>query len=91
MKFSWDPRKDAANITKHGVSFDEAKTVFGDPLAVTEPDEEHSEDEFRYRTTGESALGRLLVVSHTEPDEDDVRIINAQKADAADRQNYESN
>ena len=77
--FEWDPRKAAANLRKHSVSFDEAVTVFGDPSAVTFSDTEHSADEHRSRTYGISGKGRLLVVVHTERP-NSVRIINARKA-----------
>jgi uncharacterized protein len=66
MTFQWNPDRASSNIKKHGVSFEEAVTVFGDPLAVTIFDPDHSVGEFRFLTTGQSALQRLLVVSHTE-------------------------
>jgi uncharacterized DUF497 family protein len=69
MKFTWDPRKDRENQRKHGVSFQEATTVFGDPLAGTIPDPDHSIGEARYLTVGYSSNSRLIVVSHTEQDE----------------------
>jgi hypothetical protein len=62
MKFGWDRFKAAQNLRKHGVSFDEAATVFGDSLAITYPDFEHSFGESRFLTYGHSAQGRLIVV-----------------------------
>ena len=66
MKFIWDRRKERANLEKHGVSFAEASTVFGDPLAASIPDPDHSEGEVRFVTMGYSSSNRLIVVSHTE-------------------------
>jgi hypothetical protein len=66
MRFEWDGRKAASNIKKHGVSFDEAVTVFYDPLAATFGDPDHSLEESLQITVGYSARGRLLVVSHIE-------------------------
>ena len=66
MEFEWDPDKAAVNETKHGVTFLEAATVFGDPLAITFIDPDHSVDEQRYLTFGLSRLDRLLIVSHTD-------------------------
>lgn len=65
MEFEWDERKARANGKKHGVSFHEAATIFGDPLAITFADPDHSEDEERFITFGMSQLQRLLVVAHT--------------------------
>ena len=65
MNFEWDPRKAEINLRKHGVSFDEAGSVFLDRLALSGPDPEHSVGESRYITFGVSSLGRLLAVSHT--------------------------
>jgi uncharacterized DUF497 family protein len=79
FNFEWDSGKAASNLRKHGVSFDEAVTVFGDPLALTFSDTDHSETEARSRTYGVSRKGRLLVVVHTErPNK--LRIISARKA-----------
>lgn len=88
MEFEWDPRKAAANARKHGVHFEEAITVFGDPLAVTFDDPDHSVDERRFLTFGVSAKGRLLVVVHTEQRRS-VRIINARRTTRAERTIYE--
>ena len=66
MKFAWNAKKAEANFSKHGVAFDEAATVFGDPLAGTFADQDHSVGEQRFITVGRSSSGRLLVVAHTE-------------------------
>jgi len=66
LRFRWDPEKAAANRTRHGVSFEESTTVFGDPLAVTFFDPDHSESEDRYLTYGHSDAGRLLLVVHVD-------------------------
>ena len=73
MNFEWDPQKDDANQRKHGVDFNEASTVFGDPLALTIADPDHSVDELRFLTTGYSSKPRLLIVAHSD-DNDNVRI-----------------
>lgn len=65
MEFEWIPPKAAANVRKHGVTFDEAATVFLDELAVSGSDPDHSVGESRYITFGVSSLGRLLAVSHS--------------------------
>lgn len=88
MDFEWDPEKDEANQRKHGVSFDEASTVFGDPLAVTIDDPDHSEDEERFLTTGMSTQQRLMIVAHTDRGER-IRLISAREASAAERRTYE--
>jgi len=88
MQFSWDPQKDAQNQGDHGVSFQEASNVFGDPLAASIPDPDHSVVEERVITMGQSSNGRLLVVCHTE--EDDIRIISAREATAHERKDYEA-
>ena len=69
MEFEWDPDKAAQNLAKHRVSFVEAATVFGDPLAVTYFDPDHSGEEDRFLTFGHSNAGELLVVSHTDRDD----------------------
>lgn len=71
MEFEWDERKVAMNVKKHGVSFQEAGAVFGDPMAITFHDPEHSESEHRFLTFGLSQSNRLLVVAHTDRGEDD--------------------
>ncbi len=88
MEFEWHPEKAAYNLAKHGVSFPEAATVFGDPLAITYFDPDHSDDEDRFLTFGESRGGRLLVVSHTDR-EDRIRIISARPATRRERTIYE--
>ncbi len=88
MEFEWDPDKAARNLTKHGVSFRDAATVFGDPLAITYFDPDHSEDEDRFLTFGHSSAGRLLVVSHTDR-EDRTRIISARRVTGKERKSYE--
>jgi hypothetical protein len=88
VEFEWDPRKAAANARKHGVYFEEAMTVFGDPLAVTFDDPDHSNGERRLLTFGISAKDRLLAVIHTER-RGRARIINARRATRAERGIYE--
>lgn len=89
MKFQWDSNKNRANRRQHGVSFEEATTVFGDPLAMTIPDPDHSVGEQRFLTLGRSITDRLVVVSHTE-EEDTIRIISARVATSYERKRYES-
>ncbi|MBF8298691.1 MAG: hypothetical protein HW395_1348 [candidate division NC10 bacterium] len=88
MQFEWDSAKAVENLTKHGVSFQEAATVFRDPLSATGADPDHSIGEERFITFGVSTSGRLLVVAHTE-DGDTIRIITARPATAAERKIYE--
>ncbi len=88
MEFEWDPQKAGANAQKHGVTFEEAATVFGDPLAITFEDPDHSKDENRYITFGLSIQKRLLVVSHSER-RDRTRIISARPMDRKERIIYE--
>lgn len=88
MEFEWDPEKASSNERKHGVTFHEGATVFGDPLAITFADPDHSMDENRYLTFGISRLDRLLVVSHTER-RGRVRIINARLMTRQERRIYE--
>ena len=88
MEIEWDPDKAISNLAKHGVSFREAGTVFGDPLAVTYFDPDHSEEEDRFLTFGHSSAGHLLVVSHTDR-EDCTRIISARWATRKERKSYE--
>jgi len=89
MRFEWGREKAAANLKKHKVSFDEAVTVFYDPLAATFDDPEHSHGEGRYLTIGYSSQGRLLVVCHTER-RGAVRLINARRATVHERKRHES-
>jgi uncharacterized DUF497 family protein len=88
VKFSWDPKKAAANLKKHSVSFEEASTVFGDVLSVTGSDPDHSVGECRFVTFGNSSQNRLLVVAHTEESEK-VRIISARVVTKQERRIYE--
>ena len=88
MEFEWDEEKAAANLAKHKVSFDEAKTVFDDPLYVDFYDPDHSYDEPRYLIVGESQQRRLLIVSYTERG-DAVRLISAREVTSAERKAYE--
>ena len=88
MEFEWDDRKAAANLKKHGVSFEEASTVFRDPLAATGADPDHSLDEQRWVTFGVSDRGRLLVVAHAEGD-DCLRIISARRVTKIEQKIYE--
>jgi uncharacterized DUF497 family protein len=89
MRFTWDPDKERRNRRDHGVGFQEASTVFGDSLANTIPDPDHSVGEARFLTLGQSRAGRLLVVCHTEQG-DTIRIISARRASAHERKNYET-
>ena len=89
MDFEWDAEKEKANIAKHGISFSEAMTVFGDPLELTIADPDHSEGEYRYISIGLTATYQLLVVSYTERG-NRIRIISARPAAAQERKQYES-
>lgn len=89
LRFAWDAKKAASNVAKHGVTFDEASTVFGDPLAVIFDDEDHSQEELREIIIGHSVLGQLLLVSFTERDKMVVRIISARNATRRERKDYE--
>ena len=88
MRFEWNAQEAAANLRKHGVSFDEAASVFFDPLSATGDDPDHSVDERRFVTFGNSSSGRLLVVAPVHLD-DVVRIITARLATRAERKLYE--
>jgi uncharacterized protein len=88
MRFTWDLRKAAANVRKHGVSFEEASTALSDAMAITGADPDHSVGEARWVTFGVSNRRRLLVVAHTE-EEDIIRIVSARKAGRAERRLYE--
>lgn len=89
FKFEWDDQKAASNLEKHGVSFDEALSVFGDERALTFSDTEHSDVEDRSRTYGLSNKMRLLVVVHTER-RNGIRIISARKATRYEKSIYEN-
>jgi uncharacterized protein len=88
MNLEWDPDKAAKNLRKHGVDFHEAGTVLEDPLSTTFPDPDHSAGERRYLTIGESANGRVIIVSHTDR-RDAVRLISARLATPHERRFYE--
>ena len=90
LEFEWDADKAASNRKKHGVTFEEAATVFADPLAAIFDDEVHSADERREIIVGHSAKNRLLLVSFTERDTA-VRIISAREATKRERKDYEEN
>ena len=90
LLFEWDASKARANVTKHGVTFDEASTVFQDALSVTIGDPLHSDGEDRFVLVGHSHKNRLLVVVHTERG-DRIRIISARQATAKERCTYEEN
>lgn len=89
--FEWNARKAAVNWTKHGVSFEEAATVFGDPEALDGPDLRHSERESRSLRLGRAATGRLLIAAYTVRRRDDgesIRIISARRASRKERAAY---
>ena len=88
MEFEWNEKKASGNARKHGVTFHEAATVFGDPLAITFSDPDHSTDEQRYLTFGESRFHRLVVVSHAGR-RDRVRIISARTMTRGEKRIYE--
>ena len=88
MKFEWDHNKAASNFSKHGVSFNQAKTVFNDPFYIDFFDPDHSYNEYRYIIIGQSSKNRLLLVSYTEHDER-VRLISAREATRRERKDYE--
>ena len=89
MRFEWDARKAASNLKKHKISFDEATSVFRDPLAVIFDDEDHSADEGREIIIGHSLLNRLVLVCFTERQDGDVRIFSARKLSSKERKDYE--
>ena len=88
MQFEWDTAKAAENLAKHGVSFEEAATVFRDTISATGADPDHSVGEERFITFGVSTSGRLLVVAHTDRG-DTIRIISARPATRGERKIYE--
>lgn len=88
MEFDWDDSKAEANLTKHGVSFHEAATVFDDPLSVTFSDPDHSLEEERLIIIGHSSRGRLLFVAHTDRNNQS-RIISAREVTRRERKVYE--
>jgi uncharacterized protein len=88
MQFDWDQKKAQRNVRKHRLSFEEAATVFYDPLSATFDDPDHSEEESRFITIGYSSQNRLCVVVHAER-KDILRIISARPATAQERKRYE--
>lgn len=89
MQFEWDPAKAVRNEANHGVSFNEAATVFGDPLSLVFDDPDHSFDERRSLIVGQSDQHRILIVSYTERG-DAVRIISARETTRRERETYEN-
>lgn len=89
MRFEWDLEKARRNLQKHGVSFEEAATAFGDPLSITRFDPDHSDEEDRFLLLGATHAGRLVVVSHTDR-RDIVRIISVRIASRRERRTYAS-
>ena len=88
MEFHWDTKKAASNVRKHGVSFQEAGTVFGDPMALTFDDPDHSKAERRLLTLGVTRTAKFLIVSHTE-EAGITRIISARQMTKHERRIYE--
>jgi uncharacterized protein len=88
LEFEWDEAKARKNVKKHGVSFEEASTVFGDPMARTIHDPQHSDEEDRFVILGQSHRPRLLVVSFTDRGRK-IRIISAREASRRERKDYE--
>ena len=89
MKFEWDPAKAEANLEKHGVSFEEACTAFGDLLSVVITDPDHSIVEQRFILLGHTLRDRLVVVVHVAADEETIRLISARIATRNERRSYE--
>jgi uncharacterized protein len=86
-QFEWDADKSARNLQKHGITLQEAATIFEDPMFITVVDDEHSVDEERYIAIGTSSQSRLLIVAHTDRD-GRIRIISARKATRREAQFY---
>jgi len=89
LAFEWDHAKDVANQRKHGVAFKEASTVFGDPLAWFQSDDQHSQAEERFLLLGRSSANRLLAVLFTDRGADLIRVISARPATPRERRKYE--
>ena len=93
LLFEWDENKAKENLKKHKVSFEEAKTVFNDPLLITFLDEEHSDSEERYISIGSSATSKILLAIHTEREATEetliIRIMSCRQATASERRTYE--
>jgi uncharacterized DUF497 family protein len=88
LRFEWDDEKAKANLAKHGVAFEEAATIFSDPLSLTVDDPDHSTTEDRFVTIGRSVADRVIVVIHTDR-QDQVRLISARTATPRERRAYE--
>jgi uncharacterized protein len=88
LGFSWDPRKARSDERKHGVTFEEVQSVFSDENGLLLEDPEHSKEEPRSLLMGLSSSLRILVVSHTLPDDDTIRIINAREATGSEKRQY---
>ena len=88
MEFEWDKNKAASNLSKHGVSFDEARTAVDDPLYIDFYDPDHSYDEHRYIIIGQSRQNNLLVIAYTERG-NVIRLISARQATRKERETYE--
>ena len=89
LTFEWDEKKNASNQKKHGIAFEEAKSVFSDQFARLIPDPDHSDEEDRFILLGTSIHSNLLVVCHCERSNDSIRIISARKAIKKEREIYE--
>ncbi|MCG8605667.1 BrnT family toxin [bacterium] len=89
LTFEWDEEKSESNLRKHGIHFEEAKTVFNDPFAITIVDPDHSDEEDRYLDIGLSRTGKVLVVWYTERN-DNIRLIGCRKATRTERKVYEN-
>lgn len=90
MEYDWDQEKAQTNLKKHGISFQEAASVFGDPLALTFNDPDHSIGERRLLTFGVTKMGKLVIVSHTERYNSVLRIISARPMNKYERKTYEN-
>ncbi|MCR4788387.1 MAG: BrnT family toxin [Lachnospiraceae bacterium] len=88
LSFEWDEKKNETNLRKHGISFEEAQTVFYDENAWLEFDRDHSFHEERFRILGSSALGNILIVVHCIRNEDTIRIISSRKASEKEAKEY---
>ena len=88
LQFEWDPDKAVRNFEKHGVSFQDAATVFGDKLSYTFDDPDHSDEELRFLTVGFSQTGKLLIIAHADRN-DKVRIISAREVTKRERRFFE--
>lgn len=90
MNFQWHPSKAESNLKKHGISFDEAKTVFDDPLQIHFTDNPHSIGEQRYLCLGMSDQGRVLTIIYTEERDETIRIISTREATKREKKRYET-